>query len=284
MINLVFFGEDIFSLEVLRALIDSSLCIRTRAIVILEPVTVSGKRLVEFASRYGIPLIIVKSVKEQSVKSEILRLKADLIVAAHFQRILPAELYSSATMGAFNLHPSLLPKYKGMSPQHWPIVFGDSFTGVTVHRMADAVDTGRIMRQVAVPLEPDIYIADLQKKFLGIYGQVMVDALRLASDGFKGKEQFSEGTSYFHRIREDDMRITVEMRADHAYGMIRAFSLPYAGAWIDNLRLIRAKPLLYDEFDYLVRRDPVRGIKSRDNRLYLVLNDGALEITKWKKK
>ena len=281
--NLLFFGEDIFSVEVLRALISSNLGIMVRGIVMIEPLTISGKRVADFASFHRVPLFRVKSLRDKDVQSNLLRLKPDLIVSAHFQRILPPELFAWATVGAFNLHPSLLPKYRGMSPQHWPIVFGDSATAVTVHRMSNEVDTGNIMRQVLIPLEPHTYILDLQKKFLAFYGQAVVDAVVLARDGFAGKEQDVQGASYFHKIQEDNMRITLEMSVDRAYGMVRAFSLPYAGAWMDNLRFFKAHPLSIDKFESFVRHRRTPGIQIHGDRLFLVLNDGALEITKWKK-
>jgi methionyl-tRNA formyltransferase len=282
--KLIFFGEDLFSLSVLRALIESELKIHTQAIVILEPVSVSGKRLVEFASQNGIPLFIVASLKATAFQAKLIAMQPDLIIATHFQRILPAELFERAKVGAFNLHPSLLPKYKGMSPQHWPIIFGDPTTGVTVHRMISEVDGGNIMKQVSLTLEPDTYIYDLQKKFLGIYGPTMVDAIRLALDGFQGTKQSYYESSYFHRVTEKNMQVNILMAADRVYAMIRAFSLPYAGAWIDNLRLIRARLISLDELNNFFHLKPEKGIRWKNNIPYLILNDGALEITKWKMK
>lgn len=66
-------------------------------------------------------------------------------------------------MGFINLHPSLLPEYRGMAPQHWPIINGESKTGVTVHYVDEGTDTGDIILQEEIELLPTDYVYDLQK-------------------------------------------------------------------------------------------------------------------------
>ena len=250
----------------------------------LDPISQSGERLVAYCVEQGIELIRTRSVKGGEFVDWVVAMEPDIIVSTHFQQILPGRLFNCVRLGAFNLHPSLLPMYRGMSPQHWPIVFGDTETGVTVHRMVEEVDAGRIMRQVRIPLERDLYIHELQKKFLAVYGEIMVESVRLAAEGFPGVDQPSGGGSYFHKIRDKDMQITLGMPVLRAYCMIRAFSLPYSGAWFDDLCLVRADPLSNAEYEALLLEGATRGLYRYHKRLFLVLQDGALEVSKWKKK
>jgi methionyl-tRNA formyltransferase len=280
--SFIFFGEDVFSLAVLESLVEGRLALQPLATVMLEPSSVSGRRLVEYCEKRGIPLIKTSSVRSGDILAQFDELDYDLIVSAHFQRILPARIFGRARVGALNLHPSLLPKYRGMSPQHWPIILGDPETGVTVHRIDDGVDTGRIMRQVRIPLDPDIYIHQLQTKFLDVYRTIMIEAVGRLLSGDSGEEQAAADISYFHRIQESDMEIKAEMDVVRAYALVRAFSFPYAGARFGNLRILKARPLKNEELRKELQISAnSHSLQQRGGSRYLILKDGALELIKW---
>ncbi len=280
--DFIFFGEDAFSLAVLESLVDSELGLRPLMVVMLEPISVSGRRLANYCEDRGIALFKTMSVRSDEFLARFDTIAFDLVISAHFQRILPVRIFGRARLGALNLHPSLLPQYRGMAPQHWPIILGDSETGVTVHRIDEGVDTGRIVRQVRIPLEPDIYIHELQKRFLAVYQFIMVEAVERLIAGQEGEVQLSQGATYFHKVREEDMEITCEMEIKRAYGLVRAFSFPYPGARFQDVRIMKAKPV--DEVLWMDLRQFAQspGLQSKGDRLYLVLQDGALELTKWK--
>ena len=280
----IFFGEDAFSLVVLESLISAPLNLKPVAVVILEPISVSGQRLARYCQNHGIKLIRTNSVRSEEFLSNFNNVEFDLTISAHFQRILPAQLFKRAKVGGVNLHPSLLPKYRGMAPQHWPIILGDTTTGVTVHYIDDGVDTGRILRQVPVPMEPDIYIHELQKKFLEVYKTIMVEAVELAIMGETGQPQKTDVETYFHKVRDVDMEIALELGVRRAYGLIRAFSFPYAGARFQDIRIMKAAPVLDVVLLSKIRASGTKqGFWQKNDSLYLAFDDGALEITKWKK-
>ena len=278
----IFFGEDVFSLAVLESLVDGRLKLQPVATVMLEPNSVSGRRLVEYCEKRGIPLIRTRSVRTEDFIAQFNELDYDLIVCAHFQRILPPRIFSRAHLGALNLHPSLLPKYRGMSPQHWPIILGDVETGVTVHSIDDGVDTGRIMRQVRIPLDPEIYIHQLQTKFLAVYRSIMIEAVERLLSGDLGEEQPAADISYFHKIQDSDMEINAEMDVSRAFSLVRAFSFPYSGARFGDICILKAKPVdakLWKELKILANSP---AIQQRGMSRYLILKDGALELIKWR--
>ena len=278
----IFFGEDVFSLAVLESLVDCRLALQPVATVMLEPNSVSGRRLVEYCENRCIPLIKTRSVRTEDFIAQFDELDYDLIVSAHFQRILPQRIFSRARLGALNLHPSLLPKYRGMSPQHWPIILGDAETGVTVHSIDDGVDTGRIMRQVRIPMEPEIYIHQLQIKFLSVYRTIMVEAVERLFFGESGEEQPATDISYFHKIQDSDMEIKADMDVTRAYSLIRAFSFPYSGARFKNISILKAKPVDEELWNELKISANWPALQQMGLSRYLVLKDGALELIKWK--
>jgi methionyl-tRNA formyltransferase len=279
--NFIFFGEDVFSLAVLESLIEGRLELLPLATVMLEPISFSGRRLAEYCENRGIPLILTRSVKSEDFLAKFEKLDYDLIISAHFQRILPARIFNRARAGALNLHPSLLPKYRGMAPQHWPIILGDAETGVTVHCIDDGVDTGRIMRQVRIPLDPEIYIHELQIKFLAVYRSIMIEAVERLLSGDLGEQQSAVGISYFHKINDADMVIKADMEVAHAYSLIRAFSFPYSGARFDDIRIMKAKPVSEELRKELQISSNSSALQQSGASRYLRLKDGTLELTKW---
>lgn len=280
--SFIFFGEDVFSLAVLESLLDSQLCLQPLAVVILQPITISGRRLVAFCSQRGIPIIETQSVRSDIFLSHFTDMNIDLILSAHFQRLLPKSLFEQAKIGALNLHPSLLPRYRGMSPQHWPIIFGDRETGVTVHRIEDGIDTGRILCQIPIKIDSSMYIHDLQKIFLSVYRSIMVKAVERAITGDPGEQQSTEEISFFHKISEEDMEITTDTKVERAHNMIRAFSFPYEGAKFKNIRImnaIRAEDSIWN----LIKESSVESsLIEHQGYQYLLLKDGALKLIKWK--
>lgn len=281
--NFIFFGEDAFSLVVLESLVDSGLALHPLAVVMLEPISVSGGRLATYCAVRGIALIKTTAVRSQEFLACFDGMDFDLVISAHFQRILPVSLFGRARLGALNLHPSLLPRYRGMAPQHWPIILGDAETGVTVHCIDEGVDTGRIIHQVRIPLKLDIYIHELQKELLVVYRTIMVEAVQRLINGYTGEVQPSEGGVYFHKIQDRDMEISLEMNVNQVYGRVRAFAFPYPGAQFQDVRIMKVQ--LVDAALWLELRKISQspGLQSRGDNLYLILKDGALELIKWKK-
>ena len=279
----VFFGEDVFSLVVLESLINSNLNLEPLFIVMLEPVSVSGQRLVKYCAVEGIPLLQTKSLNVKEFLDNFNGLQVDLIISAHFQRIFPRELFSKAILGALNLHPSLLPKYRGMSPQHWPIALGETETGVTVHLIDEGVDTGNILCQERINLTPHTYIHELQKKLLVAYQTIMVDAVGKLLRGDRGRIQISMDEPYFGKIKEQDTEIRLVEGVDKAYRLIRAFSYPYCGARFDQLKIMKAVPVSSECLLKINKHPDSLGILQQRESVYIVFTDGALELIKWEK-
>jgi methionyl-tRNA formyltransferase len=118
--TIVFFGEDSFSSIVFTSLIKAGYNI----LLVLSPLYDNNihKRLELTARNNNIEYVREKNINSEVVVRKIRNIKPDLLITTHFQKLLKKELIDLPSIGCLNLHPSLLPMYRGMSPQHWPII------------------------------------------------------------------------------------------------------------------------------------------------------------------
>ncbi|MBF3108057.1 bifunctional UDP-glucuronic acid oxidase/UDP-4-amino-4-deoxy-L-arabinose formyltransferase, partial [Pseudomonas aeruginosa] len=103
----------------------------------------------------GIPLHAPEDVNHPLWLERIRQLRPDYLFSFYYRRLLGAELLACAARGAYNLHGSLLPRYRGRAPANWVLVNGETQTGVTLHRMIERADAGPILAQQAVAIDPE---------------------------------------------------------------------------------------------------------------------------------
>lgn len=125
----------------------------------------------ECALAHDIPVFQPAKLRDGAALAQIKELAPELIVVVAYGRILPQDILDAPAKGCINVHPSLLPKYRGSAPLNWPILNGDKETGVTIMHMAAALDSGDIISQLKTPLGPDETAPEL--------------TLRLAQEGAK---------------------------------------------------------------------------------------------------
>jgi len=280
--KIIFFGEDVFSLRALEGLYNNSE-MQISFVVILGPLSRSGQKLLNFVIKRNIPHEVV-SVISNSLIEKLVGYDFDFITSCHFQRIIPVSLLKKAKVAAINLHPSLLPKYRGLTPHHWALYNGDARTAITVHIMDEQVDNGEIVVQETIQIDPDMYIYDLQKVFLSSYSRILQEAVKLlAQDPQNTYPQIGE-PSYFARATQEDARILETDSVTRATRKIRAFSFPYWGCRYKNV-IIFAAELPDDNISVTpkmhatLERD---GIFLNRDTCLLQLIDGFLNVTKWK--
>ncbi|HMK03576.1 MAG TPA: methionyl-tRNA formyltransferase [Ferruginibacter sp.] len=234
------FGEDIFTSAVIGSLIENGH--KVSIIVTPDYPNKKDKVLDEAAKKYNIELVKDENVNSENVKKHLERIKPDLIVSAHLRKILDKEIFSQAARGAINIHPSLLPKYRGLSPQHQAIIHGDDEWGVTVHYIDADVDTGEIIVQQKFPLAENEYILSVQTKMLAIYKKIVVEAIRLLEDtSFIPARQDLTFVSYFGPLKKSDREIRLSGSKQQVYNLVRAVSLPYKGAFYKNYTIWAAE-------------------------------------------
>src|SRR5262245_23654959 len=143
--KVVFFGIYRLGVEALAELVKRGIDIA--AVVTKAGTPTDPQPVAEAARQYQLPCLLVQSPRDSRFLEAITELAPELIVVAGYHRILPKALLDIPRRGAVNLHPSLLPQYRGPCPWKWTIVNGETITGATVHVVSEKVDAGDILAQ-----------------------------------------------------------------------------------------------------------------------------------------
>lgn len=188
----------------------------------------------ELARSRGIePLIMENPLDAQSIAR--LRIAApDLILSFYYRRILPDEMLEAPTRGAFNMHGSLLPKFRGRAPVNWAVAKGETRTGATLHRMRSRADAGEIVDQEAVPIGPDDTALEVQKRVTAAAVAVLARRLdELKAGTAPAVPQDESAATRFGRRRPEDGRIDWSRPAREVHDLVRAVTHPFPGAFTD---------------------------------------------------
>jgi methionyl-tRNA formyltransferase len=164
----------------------------------------------------------------------------DLIFSFYYRGMLPMSLLGRARLGAFNLHGSLLPKYRGRAPLNWAILKGERETGVTLHEMVEKPDAGRIVGQQAVPIGPDDTALEVFRRMTDAAEALLERHLPalVAGNAVMTTNDLSRG-SYYGRRRPEDGRIDWSKSALEIHNLVRAVAPPFPGAFDSHMRVHR---------------------------------------------
>jgi len=174
------------------------------------------------------------------LRERIRVISPEFMFSFYYRRMLPPEVLALAKKGAFNMHGSLLPKYRGRAPVNWAILKGESETGATLHEMVAKPDAGRIVDQERVPIGPDETAAEVLAKVSDAAETVLKRSLPhlLAGTASLKKQDLSKG-SYFGARRPEDGRIDWSKSALEIHNLVRAVAPPYPGAFTDKMKILR---------------------------------------------
>jgi methionyl-tRNA formyltransferase len=225
-----------------------------------------------------IPFITPDDPKSPELHVQVKAAQPDLIFSFYYRHMLPVALLGLAKYGAYNMHGSLLPKYRGRVPVNWAVLHGETETGATLHEMAAKPDAGAIVAQTAVPILPDDTAYEVFGKVTVASEQTLWNALpaMLAGRTPKLPNALSQG-SYFGGRKPEDGRIDWSQPAQTVYNLHRAVAPPYPGAWtvVNGKTFIIGKARLCPQ----ARPDLPPGLAVVDNCMFGVCGDGrALAI------
>ena len=250
--RLVFMGTPHFAIPSLKKLLGSSHPI---VVVFTQPDRPSGRGerisappVKVLAEQHGIPVHQPEKLKEEIWKKTFQQIHADALVVVAFGKILPRWLLEIPPLGAFNLHASLLPKYRGAAPVQWAIANGESETGVTTMKLDQGMDTGDILLQERVRIAPQETAVDLQERLAGVGADLLLQTINLLeSGGLHPMNQNPAFATYAPSLKKEDGLIRWEQwTAQEIYNRIRAFN-PWPGTYTlingQVLRIWSAIPL-----------------------------------------
>jgi methionyl-tRNA formyltransferase len=162
--KIIFFGSDAFSIKALEACLHSGLELVQ---VVTTPAKKKGRGLhlepseiFDYCQGKNLPVIEYAALRDPKVTQELLALKPDIFVVASYGKLIPNNLLEIPKY-RLNVHPSLLPKYRGSAPIHWPILNGDKETGVSIIDIAEKLDSGDLYCQEKVPMDPRVNAVQL---------------------------------------------------------------------------------------------------------------------------
>ncbi|EPY6863725.1 TPA: bifunctional UDP-4-amino-4-deoxy-L-arabinose formyltransferase/UDP-glucuronic acid oxidase ArnA [Klebsiella pneumoniae] len=184
------------------------------------------------AAEQGIPVWAPEDVNHPLWIERIREMKPDVLFSFYYRNLLGDEILNLAPKGAFNLHGSLLPKYRGRAPLNWVLVNGESETGVTLHRMVNRADAGDIVAQQAVAIGADDAALTLHRKLCAAATELLSRALPaiLAGTTDERPQDHSQAT-YVGRRTPEDGRLDWELPAQTLHNLVRAVSDPWPGAF-----------------------------------------------------
>lgn len=236
-LRIVFMGTPDFAVGCLKEIIKNDLNVVGVVTTPDRPAgrgrTLRGSAVKEYASKQNLPVFQPENLKEESFLESLKVLKADLFVVVAF-RLLPKVVWNMPSIGTFNLHASLLPKYRGAAPINWAIMAGEKESGVTTFLLDDKIDTGAILLHEKVAITPTETAGSLHDKLLDIGKRLVITTIKkLASDEITPKTQKDlEGITYATKLTTENMRIDWTKEGLEIERHIRGLS-PYPSAWTE---------------------------------------------------
>ncbi len=249
--RLVFMGTPEFSLPALKRLIASEYDVMA---VYTQPDKPVGRQRTPgmppvkvLAQEYGIPILQPETLNNPSEIERMAGLAPDAVVVVAFGQILPQDLLDIPPFGCLNIHPSLLPRYRGASPVASAILSGDKETGVTIMLLDAGMDTGPILSQQRVPIEPEDTTGSLEGRMAESGADLL---MRTLPQWFEHKlapqRQVDRDASYTPLLSKEDGELKWQLPAEALEQRVRAFS-PWPGCftrWQGKiLKVLAAVPL-----------------------------------------
>ncbi len=235
--RIVYMGTPDFAVATLEALIDAGHDI---AAVVTMPDKPAGRgrqlkpsAVKVYAQSKGLKILQPEKLKDEAFVSELRELNADIQVVVAF-RMLPEVVWSMPRLGTINVHASLLPNYRGAAPINWAIINGDAKTGVSTFLLKHDIDTGDIIYQESIDIEPEDNAGSVHDKLMVLGAKLAV----------KTVDAIGNGTAVFHKqddidpatlkpapkIFKEDMRINWNASTKDVINLIRGLA-PYPAAW-----------------------------------------------------
>jgi methionyl-tRNA formyltransferase len=235
--KIVFMGTPVFAAAQLHALMRAQYDV---AAVVTSPDMPAGRGLQvkpsavkECAMQYGIPILQPENLRDAAFLAQLRSFAADIFVVAAF-RMLPEEVWTMPPLGAFNLHASLLPQYRGAAPINWAIINGETQSGITTFLLDKNMDTGQILLQQPVSIMPEDNAGMLHDKLMNMGGSIIMQTINgLAAKTIVPQPQSIQAElKPAPKLYKHNTRLNPLLDVNSAANFVRGLS-PYPAAWVE---------------------------------------------------
>lgn len=234
----------------------------------------------QFAAENNLKVLQPTNLKAEDFLEDLRQLQADVQVVVAF-RMLPKVVWSMPDRGTFNLHASLLPQYRGAAPINWAIMNGENVTGVSTFFLDEKIDTGEVILQEEVAIEPEETVGTLHDKLMHTGANLIIETLKLIEDG---KVTTTPQKSSFElkeapKLTRDNTKIDWNKNLDQVYNHIRGLN-PYPSAWcfLQNADEELKVKIFECHKEMASHNFPSGAIFIEDKNLKVALNGGFLII------
>lgn len=284
MMNIIFAGTPEFSAQALRAIVAAGFHV---SLVLTQPDRPKGRGMQlqksavkEAAEALGLPIAQPTSLKNEEAQALIAAQNADVMVVAAYGLLLPQAVLDLPKHGCWNIHASLLPRWRGAAPIQRAIEAGDNETGICIMQMDAGLDTGDIISAHHLTITPNETAATLHDRLATLGAQAIVADLQHLQQGqpISRTPQPTDGVTYAHKLNKAEAEINWQHNAADIERRIRAFN-PVPAAWC----MIDGKPAKIWAAEIIQQESPntpagtVLALNS--NGLTIACKDGALQIT-----
>lgn len=252
--RVVFFGSAPIGFPLLDALLagaDDEV-----AAVVTQPDRPVGRKLrmtacpvKEYALEKNLPVLSPEKVGDPDSRAELESLNADLFVVVAYGQYIPPSVLALPPKGSINLHPSLLPKYRGSSPIQWALANGDTVTGATVLYVSEKMDAGDMILQREVPIDPGDNALTLEPVLAQVGAELLMEAVGRIRSGTVQAQPQDEGQAVeVRKLTKEDGRLDWSQPAETLHNRIRAF-IAWPGCFceaptrsgVQRLKVLRAR-------------------------------------------
>ena len=263
-------GTPDFAVEPLKTLVEAGKDV-VAVVTMPDKPAGSGHKLQfspvkEYALKAGIPVLQPENLKSPDFLQELASYNADLQIVVAF-RMLPEAVWSMPKYGTFNLHASLLPRYRGAAPINWAVINGDKETGITTFFLKHEIDTGNIILQEKVAIDEEDNAGDVHDKLMYLGADLVLKTLKMIEeDNVITRPQDDAQASPAPKIFKDTAKLDFDKYAADIRNLVRGMA-PYPAAWF-NIKLQDGNESMMKIFKVLTEE------KNHNYSVGTILTDG----------
>lgn len=272
--KIIFMGTPEFAVASLDALVQNNYNVVAVVTVPDKPAgrgqQIQQSAVKKYALENRLPILQPEKLKDEQFVAQLKELQADLQIVVAF-RMLPEVVWNMPPLGTYNLHGSLLPKYRGAAPINWAIINGETESGVTTFKLKHEIDTGNMLFQAKAPINKDTTAGELHDALMHIGADLILKTVKaIENNDYKLLPQDDSQSIHAPKIFKETCKINWNNKAEQIHNLIRGLS-PYPAAYaelIDSNGDVFTFKIFKSDTELTTINLPIGSVMS-DNKTYL---------------